>query len=530
MSATIEKIVESVLVQNNIRDYDKKDLELQLQIHPSYPSFQSITDTLDYFSIDNIAVEVPKEALDQLPESFVSLINTEKGEEIVSVIKGESHITLKHAPQKKKKYSSEEFKEIWVPKVIAVEYNSAQKLFQSNRSVLQVALFSLLAIGLGISIYNRSWDLTQIVFILLSITGTVFSYFALRESLGMQSQAMHQFCNSIGNSSCNDVINNNSGKIFGKISLADAGMIFFSTVTLFQIFYGFDTVLLISSLLGIPIVIYSLYAQAFVVKKWCAICLAIGIISIGLAAVAFFNLPFTLYFYPTINFVVVLSIVALLYFFLKEKIEENKKYKGDNLKLNQFKRDEQIYTHLMELSEKIKDNSSIENEIVLGNPKAPLKIIALTNPMCGYCKDAFEAYTRVLKSLGDQLQIRIRFNVNVEDTNNEAAQIVFTLFDIYSKKGADGFVEAYNNWFTDRTHSKWMKKHSIPQNFNEISEVVKKQSEWAQQNNVYYTPASLINDTLYPQKYSYSEFFHFINLTVEKYKNVMLPDQESIEA
>ena len=109
----------------------------------------------------------------------------------------------------------------------------------------------------------------------------------------------------------------------------------------------------------------------------CAICLAIGAISLSLAAIAIFNIPFTFYSYPTVNFAVVFSIVSLLYFFLKEKVEENKKFKGDNLKLNQFKRDEQIYTHLLGLSEKISDTTAIENEIVLGNPSAPLKIIAL---------------------------------------------------------------------------------------------------------------------------------------------------------
>ena len=150
--------------------------------------------------------------------------------------------------------------------------------------------------------------------------------------------------------------------------------------------------------------------------------------------------------------------------------------------------------------------------------------------MCGYCKDAFEAYARVIKSLGDQLQIRIRFNVNVEDTNNPAAQIVFTLFDIYSTKGSDAFIDAYNSWFSDRTHSTWMKKHTIPQNFNEIAAIVKKQSDWAQQNNVYYTPASLINNTIYPQKYSYAEFFHFMNMTVEKYTNSKSESPNTIEA
>ena len=128
MENNIEKIVETVLIQNKISSYDKKDLELQLQIHPNYPSFQSITDTLDYFAIDNIAIEVPIDALDQLPQSFVSLIKNDTSEEIVSVIHKNKQIEIKHSDLKKRKFTYDEFIKIWVPKVIAVEHSIGNKL------------------------------------------------------------------------------------------------------------------------------------------------------------------------------------------------------------------------------------------------------------------------------------------------------------------------------------------------------------------------------------------------------------------
>ncbi len=530
MSATIEKVVESVLIQNNIKNYDKKDLELQLQIHPSYPSFQSITDTLDYFNIDNIAVEVPAEALDQLPESFVSLITTEQGEEIVSILKNKDHIHLKQTSLKKKKHSFEEFKKLWVPKVIAVEYNTKQKLVSSTQTIFQNILLTILGLGLLFSFYNKTWDITQISFLMLSISGTIFSFFALRESLGIQSQTMHEFCTSIGNSSCNDVINNSGSKLFKAISLADASMIFFSSITIYQLLYGFDTSLLIPSLLGIPVILYSIYSQALVIKKWCAICLAIGSISLGLAIIGVLNTPFNLHLDTIVNLIIISSLTTLLYFFTKKKVEENNKYKGDNLKLNQFKRDEQIYNHLLSLSEKVDDNIAIANEIVLGNPNAKFKIIALSNPMCGYCKDAFEAYTRVLKTLGDKLQISIRFNVNIDDPNNQAHQIVLILFEIYRNHGAEAFIDAYNKWFTNRTHSKWIKTYGTPQQHPEIKEVLTQQSKWAEKHTLYYTPASLVNDTIYPQKYSYDEFFHFMNMMTENYSDSKSESPEAIEA
>jgi len=332
MKNNIENIVETVLIKNRIRNYDKQDLELQLQIHPNYPSFQSITDTLDYFDIDNIAVEVPLEALDQLPECFVSLVKKEQQEEIVTVIKKNDTIEIKQSSLAKKKFNLQEFKEIWVPKVIAVEYNAKQK-FVSKQSFIHIFLAVILGAGVLIGLINKSWNLYEILFLITSITGVVFSYFALRESLGMQSPAMNQFCTSVGNSNCGDVINNNSGTLFKGFSLADAGISFFGSLMLYQLFFGFTSILLVPALTGIPFVIYSIYSQGFIIKKWCAICLTIGAVSIALAFIAYQGLPITFEIQMVPGFLMLSALFTITYLFAKEKVSENKKFKGDNTKL-----------------------------------------------------------------------------------------------------------------------------------------------------------------------------------------------------
>ncbi|GAA4273858.1 vitamin K epoxide reductase family protein [Aquimarina gracilis] len=528
MKNTIEKIVETVLIQNRIGNYDKKDLELQLQIHPNYPSFQSITDTLDYFDIDNIAVEVPVDALDQLPESFVSLVKKDEQDEIVAVTKKKGNIEINHTSLSSKKFSLEQFKEIWVPKVIAVEYNAKQS-FAPNRSFIQTFLAITLAAGMLIALINRSWSLDQALFLLVSTAGLVFSFFALRESLGIQSQAIHQFCTSVGNSNCGDVINNNSGKLFKGFTLSDAGIAFFGSLTLYQIFFGFTSILLVPALIGVPFVIYSIYSQGFIIKKWCAICITIGAISLVLAAIALRALPLTFEVSLLPAFLMISALFTLMYLFAKEKVTENKQYRSDNMKLNQFKRDGQIFDYLLSLSDKVSDTATFTNEIVLGNPNSDFKVISFTNPMCGYCKDAFEAYTRVLKAMGDKLQIVIRLGVNLDDQNAEPTQIALRLMEIYHDQGSESFIAAYSEWFADRTYSKWIKKYNAPKNNPMYVEVLHKQSEWSNSNHIPYTPASVINGKTYPKKYTYNEFFHFIGIMLEKHTETVSGDGHTVE-
>ncbi|MFD2563984.1 vitamin K epoxide reductase family protein [Aquimarina rubra] len=515
MKNSIEKIVETVLIQNRISNYDKKDLELQLQIHPNYPSFQSITDTLDYFDIDNIAVEVPVEALDQLPQSFVSLVKKDSAEEIVSVINKNGSIELKHTDLDTKKFTYDEFKDIWVPKVIAVEHNTGKSSLFSKESLIQNILFGALLVSSIIALVLRPFDIFQILFLIVSISGVVFSLFAVRESLGIQSNTMHQFCTSVGNSNCGDVINNNTGKLFKNFSLADASIVFFGILTAYQLFYGFNNTLLLPTLIGIPFIGYSIYSQAFIIKKWCAICIAISAISTGLIVIALLGLSFNFTIASIAAFIMISALTTLGYIQVKENMVENKEYKNDNIKLNQFKRDRQIFNHLLSISDKIEDNHSITNEIVLGNPNAPFKIISLTNPMCGYCKGAFEAYARVLRTMSEQLQIVIRLKVSLDDLDNQATQISLRLMEIYHTQGPDSFIKAYGEWFEDRTFTNWIKKYGTPKNNEQHIEVLKSQSDWAEKNNLFYTPASLINTSIYPKKYSYDEFFHFTSMMIE---------------
>ncbi len=525
MKNTIENIIEHVLVQNRISNYDKKDLELQLQIHPNYPSFQSITDTLDYFDIDNIAVEVPIDALDQLPKSFVSLVKVDNSEEIVSILHKNDNISLKFSSLKKKKYTYTEFKEIWIPKVIAVEHASKNSLF-IQQSFLQKILVSALLISLIFTIINSTESIEQIIFLALSITGVIFSFYAVRESLGIHSQTMQQFCTSIKNSNCSEVINNNTGKLLKNFSLADASLVFFSIITLYHLFYGYNSTLLLPTIIGVPFIVFSIYSQALIIKKWCTICLVIASIVTGLIITSIFSLPFSFDLSSIFGLTLISAAFTLAYLYSKENIVENKDFKSDNIKLNHFKRDPQIFDHLLSLSEKVHDTGVISNEIILGNPNAQFKIISLTNPMCGYCKEAFESYSKVIKSMGERVQVIIRLRVAIDDLNNEATQVSLRLLEIYHDKGSDSFINAYNAWFKDRTFSIWVKNYGSPKNKKNHTEVLKKQSEWAEKNSLHYTPASLMNGTLYPKKYSYKEFFHFTNLMIESHDEIMLNEKE----
>ncbi len=515
MNSTLGNIVNHVLVQNRVQNQNKRDLDLQLQIHPSYPSFEAITDTLDYFHIDNIAVAVPLDALDQLPESFITLVTTDNGSEIVAASRKNGNIRLKFTTHKKTNYTFDEFKDIWISNVIAVEYASKSNTVYAN-SLLEYLSIGVFLIASSILSYFYSATIYQFGFLLISIVGTVVTALIVRERLGGQSKVIQRFCSTI-RSTCDQVVKSEEGMLWNKLSLADSSFIFFTSLTAFQLLFGFENVLVIPAILSIPFVVYAVYLQTVVLKKWCALCAIVSMLCVSLVVIASIVSVIDFQVLSVIRFLVVGSLVALLYSYSKFLLEDRNYFKKQFVALNHFKRDRQIFDHLLVLSDKVLDVAVMPDDIVLGNSNASFSIICVTNPMCGYCKKAFEAYAKVLRSMKDRIQIIVRMNIEATAMDTAATQIGLRLMEIYQQEGADAFIAAYSEWFENRVFDTWAEKYGKGTLKSHQLTILDKQAAWLEENNLHATPTTIINQKVYPEKYTYNEFFYFINMLVERH-------------
>ena len=73
MSNQIVTLLSNYL-KRELYSLNQNDLKIQLLSNPDYPSVKSITDTLNYFDIENIAANIPKDAFVQLPNLFLAII------------------------------------------------------------------------------------------------------------------------------------------------------------------------------------------------------------------------------------------------------------------------------------------------------------------------------------------------------------------------------------------------------------------------------------------------------------------------
>lgn len=504
----MEHIILSLLTNNSYLDVNRELLNLQLLSHPEYPSLKSITDTLDYFEIENLAATVPKEALEQMPPCFLALINGERGDEVVLVQKKRGAIQIVNADEKKEKISEATFSERWTGTIVAVEEREKVSSVQSIQSVLPY--FIVTAVASSNVILNFS--LSHLLYTALTLVGLYISILIIREDLGIKSKAVAKVCGAISkSSSCGEVITTKGNKIFGIISLSDASFVFFAGLFLVLSSIGFhDGTLLMMSLAGIPVVIYALFRQGVVLKQWCALCLLIAGILVLQTALLLVTYNYSWYIY-TAYIVKSISIFALIYIawtFCKSYWESHEKLATTETDFLKFKRNPELFKTM--LKEQSIINSNVISEplrVVFGNPNGAIKLQGVTNPLCGYCTAAFESYDKLINTYGNDIQLEFIFNVP-PDEKNKSTQIASKLVDLYLLDPKKSYA-ALKEWFTNRDVDIWQQKFGFSEN-TMVLEVIDTHRKWCDINDVHYTPASILNDQFFPKSYEIKDLPLFI--------------------
>lgn len=498
-------LLEKFLIKNNYTHFNKHDISLQLLIHPNNPSFRAMTDTLDYFGIDNLAANVPEDALELLPNDFLTVID-ENGSKLVLATKKNNCILTEDEEGKKIKYPTIDFKKKWSKNIIAIEKTTNKKNFSSLKRFWTTVPFILLLICL----YFQQPSFLQIIKVILSGLGLFISYLLVKEKIGYHSPSVLAVCTSLPNSNCNDVINSKGGNLTKEVSLADASFLYFLILLFNNLFLGeniFTTIMLFSAL---PIMLYSIYYQGVILKKWCLLCLGVLVVLSLLSLTLLLDIAMEISNMQLLIFLTFLSLILPAYFYAKTLIEVNKKNEQEIIISKRFKRNPETIKKIMADSIVVQNTSALENEIIIGNKAATKKIIAFTNPLCGFCKKAFEGYLKLI-AMNPEIGIFIRFSTQPTDLEAPSTKISSRLIEIYRSDLVEEFINTYLDWFKNKDLNEFIRKHGSPK-FDENTLITLEQhKKWAIDNGIVFTPTTIINDLVFPSDYDYDDLVYIIN-------------------
>ena len=505
----------------------------KLRSHPDYPSFCSITDTLDELGIDNAALQIDKEKLMEAPVPFLAQDNI-RGELIII---NNPDQQIKGNPGFEKNWNGTallaEKPHIWKnsenEEALKKEKKARQKILFSVLFLIAIAAFSL---------FNYfSAQLTGIL--IATFTGLSIAVLIVQHELGISNELTEQLCSSGKNTDC-DAVMQSKGSQFNKwMNWADAGIIYFASYSLLLIasLYGGNTqgifLLSLLSLAAIPFTLFSLYYQWRVIKKWCTLCLIIvGVLWLQFALLlpvalslvkgesAFASVTFS-----SIGFsIFIFSFVAVNWLLLiKPAMKKNKELTDKNFSLLRFKYNPQVFDAFLKEQRKV-DITFFENDLQLGNPYSPLQIVVACNPYCGPCAVTHKSLHELAEENNIGLTIRLSVKAeNKEDKRTIAARYILQVLT-KKKKGQilDGNV--LHDWYVTMDFEKFRDKYPLHSNTN-VQQQLEQHEQWIKEAKIEFTPTIFINGYQLPKQYKSDELKYLL----KRKESIAEPADEIVE-
>ncbi len=352
---------------------------------------------------------------------------------------------------------------------------------------------------------------------MLSLAGLAISIAALGTELGYQSKLVKQVCGTVGNGGCEKVLSSKFAKGFAGITPADASVIYFAAQFILYLagcFYnpilnGIITI----AFAGIVVAAWSIYTQAVKVKEWCALCLCIVAVLVGQIILAFIilhagnSLFLTNFFlFPTSYLPIPTSLLLLtiIYLPIKQLIKTNSKNKQELTSFKKWKTDASLFMAQWE-KEPSCDNTIWENDLIIGNKDAPIRITVACNPYCGPCASAHVKLDKLVEKYADKVCVQVRLLCNVANMDDKRRIAVNAILQQAALlKNKNELKEMLSNWFEWMNYEKWESKWKIKDELS-VSDVIIKHETWMNTTGITHTPTFFINGKKLPGRYGITD-------------------------
>lgn len=500
---------------------DQPEFLFQIQSHPNYPSLLAISDTLSFFNIENVAARVPFAEIENMPNRFITLLSENFGKSQLYFIEKKGDYYFSTKDKKTIEISKNTLESRWGNIILLAEKSETEHPIKKKKKQWQWVLYSLCFAFFTTTLLLFGGNLQVLSYFIFPTIGILFSVVALKDLFGAESKFINNFCNISAFTSCTTVVNSDKWRIFKLINFSDLSILFFTsqflllfTSTLTGELIAFFSIQKIIFLISLPVILASLYYQRNVEKKWCPICLAIiGVILFEMIYLVLFQRKsFIISYKSVILFGLVSSITALVWSTLKNILTQQKELKEFQFKANRFLRNYEIFKNTLLAKKKTELPHS---PLILGNRDSKTQITIITNPFCGYCKEAHEILDKILEKHYDSVQVKIIIKTDIKAQSVENKKVFRNLMSIYLKNGEAQFRNALNHWFQIKNANNWLQLFQKEDDLEKVEAMYNSQNDWCIENDFNYTPAIFINGYEYPEAYQRTNLEFFINELIE---------------
>jgi thiol-disulfide isomerase/thioredoxin len=486
--------------------------------HPDYPSLFAVTDTLDFFGIANVAAKINASQLKELPDQFITLYHTKKGEEYIFVTKKDGNtIAFTDEANYKHKVPANEFTTNWKEIIIAIDENEQPvEKKMVNKTSKQWRWVALAFVPLLLlAQYTSGFSIAVLLYSALSFAGLGLSILLLQEGFGISNAITAKICAAVhtGAGSCSAVLQSKKSVRYKNFTLSDVCWVFFAALSVLAVLPGNNFLYMVPvGALSVPVFLLSVYQQKIVLKSWCALCLGIAFILLALGATALVaNTAFLLTetFLSTALLAGVLLLTGCSWVAAKPLVAGYFELKKTDREHKRFKRNAATFGALLGITKKV-DTASLDKlfKVEIGHTTAKVELDLFVSPTCGHCHTAFKEALSIAEKHKGLVKLAIYFNVNIDNDQNEYRTVAEIILEQYRNTGdALALLKA---WHIDNIgQESFVDKYSIPVS-DETRQIIQSHFNWCTQHAFNYSPVIFFNQQLMPEQYSIADLPFFI--------------------
>lgn len=479
----------------------------EITTHPDYPAMTAVTDFLDAGNMQYNAVQADASYIHEFNYPLLAHIN-QPGQQYLHII-----------PNATEWDRQKEITQHWSGIVLFPEKNASWQNEQNSnydKEALKNKVFAIIliavALGLFIASSMRLINIAIIAFGVLSLLGFSISIFLLGAELGYKSELVKQVCGAVSNGGCEKVLKSKYAKGMFGITPADVSVLYFATQFIFYLlspyFTYFLNCLLLIAFCGVVIAAWSIYTQALKLKQWCSLCLGIVAVLVLQAGIAFLITNYQFLNLSSLQslllFVMAIAILAVALLPVKTLVKTNNTNRQKLAELKKWKTDAGLFINQWQQEQKV-DTTIWENDLLLGNPAAPILITVACNPYCGPCAKAHIQLDELLYRFPNKVKVIVRLLCNVNEENDKRTIAVKAILQKVATINDNAKLQnILSDWFVWMDYEKWVDKWQPDNNIN-VNDRLKEHSNWVEHSGVQFTPTFIVNGRKLPGRYNLND-------------------------
>lgn len=507
--------------------------------HPDYPSLLSISDTLENLGISHGVARMDRVSLENLELPYVLRLDKDAGAYIV--INKESDLKQR-----------EDIPEDWSGIVLKAEPVDELKDSENRRYLSQeqasrwgMSLFIASSAAMAAQSLWSSVTLSVLILLATAIAGTLLGYLLVAKDLGVKYDAVESFCNAGKSINCDRVLMSDEAKLFGRFSLSDAVLSYFSTQVIVvallippagnaaPLWWAITAV----GILILPVVVYSLWLQGVKFKIWCRLCLLVAgvlVVQAGhfgwMVAADVIGLADGTTWAMRLVGGLFLAVGSLV-FMIKSRLKEGTEAEQAMAAANRLKYNPSVFTHLL-LQQPQADCTPFDKELLIGNSKNPIQITMAASLGCGPCKEGFEKAIQLVGRFPDLINFSVRLSVSKNDNGQESDPSRYIL-GYWSKMvyGTDNLSsnteKLLQDWFELADLNRFQENYPLQVNgqSQELEILALQHSRWFEKAKIKSTPTFFINGYQLPEQYQLEN----LRYLVAGFSELFITDNDNIK-